>query len=336
MKLSVIIPAYNAHSTICRCLASIMIQSIADDLEIIIVNDASTDGNYEKEINMFSQFLNIKEIGLKENGGPGVARQVGIDNSTSQFFTCIDADDTFVGPYSLEILIKILEADPSINMVAGTFLEVHEDQINNSMPEFVPHIQDTVWMFGKVYRKSFIDNFKIRFNETRANEDTGFNMKVKLCSPSEGIKFIEDGVYYWHDSPNSITRRNDCEYSYNQSFVGYVDNMIEAISHAMKVNPFNGNINQTAYEVMFNLYTYYIETLQRDPRFTEQNLNYCKKYYDEIYCKLTPIDDSVLSILYAQSLIGKYQAPSPEWSDIIPEITYKDFIKLLKEENNNE
>lgn len=336
MKLSVIIPAYNAHSTICRCLASIMIQSIASELEVIIVNDASTDGNYQKEISMFSNFLNIKEITLAENGGPGVARQVGIDNSTSPYFTCIDADDTFVGPYSLEVFIKLLNQDPNLNMIAGTFFEVHEDHKGEGVPELLPHMQDTVWMFGKVYRKSFIDMYKIRFNDTRANEDNGFNMKVKLCSPENGIKFIEDGVYYWHENLNSITRINNCQYSYDQSFVGYVDNMIEAISHAMKVNPFNGLITQQAYEIMFNLYTYYLETVHRDPRFIEQNLTYCKKYYNEIYSKLNPIDDSVMSTLYAKCLIPKYQMPIPEWCDIIPEITYNDFIKLLKEENNDE
>ena len=53
MKLSVIIPAYNAHSTICRCLSSIMIQSISKDLEVLIVDDASPNGGYEKEIKTF-------------------------------------------------------------------------------------------------------------------------------------------------------------------------------------------------------------------------------------------------------------------------------------------
>lgn len=215
MKLSVIIPAYNAHSTICRCLSSIMIQSISKDLEVLIVDDASPNGGYEKEINLYSQFLNIKEIKLEVNGGPGVARQAGIDNSTSQFFTCIDADDTFVGPYSLEILLKLIESDNNLNMVAGTFIEVHENSNDSGLPQFLPHAEDTIWMFGKVYRKSFIDKYKIRFNETRANEDNGFNMKVKLCSQENGIKFIQEPVYYWHDNPNSITRKDNCQYSYD-------------------------------------------------------------------------------------------------------------------------
>lgn len=329
MKLSVIIPAYNAHSTICRCLSSIMIQSISEELEVLVVDDASTDGGYEKEINLFSQFLNIREIKLSSNGGPGVARQAGIDACATPYFTCIDADDTFVGPYALEILLKTIDNDNTLNMVIGSFIEVHEDPEGKNMPELIPHIEDTIWMFGKIYRKAFIDKYKIRFNETRANEDNGFNMKVKLCSPIDSIAFTEEIVYYWHDSPNSITRRDNCQYSYDQSFVGYVDNMIDAINHSLKFNPFNGQINQQAYEIMFNLYTYYLETTVRDPRFIEQNLKYCKKYYNEIYSKLTPIDDEIRSAIYAKCLMGKYQLPVPQWHDIIPSITYDDFIKIL-------
>ena len=46
---------------------------------------------------------------LKENKGPGFARQTGIDNTKCLYFTCIDADDTFAGPYSLQILLKRME-----------------------------------------------------------------------------------------------------------------------------------------------------------------------------------------------------------------------------------
>ena len=126
MKVSVIIPAYNAHKTLSRCLASIMIQSIVEDLEVIVVDDCSTDGGYEKEISTFRPFMNIREITLEKNGGPGVARQAGIDESTAPFFTCIDADDTFSGAYALECLVKYLD-NPGVNMVSSVFVEVHEE-----------------------------------------------------------------------------------------------------------------------------------------------------------------------------------------------------------------
>ena len=329
MKVSVIIPAYNAHKTLSRCLASIMIQSIVEDLEVIVADDCSTDGGYEKEISTFRPFMNIREITLEKNGGPGVARQAGIDNCKTPFFTCIDADDTFSGAYALECLRKYLD-NPGVNMVSSVFIEVHEkDEEKGTEQVFLPHQNDLVWMFGKMYRKSFIDANKIRFNETRANEDNGFNCKVNLCSLEGGIVYIPDITYYWHDNPNSITRINDCQYSYDQSFVGYVDNMIDAIQHCKKVNPFNIKITQHAYEVMFNLYTYYLEVKKRNPRFLDQALAYCKKYYKEIYSKLDELDEEIISSLYAKSLMGKYIGPIPQWHDIIPDILFKDFLKEL-------
>ena len=69
---------------------------------------------------------------------------------------------------------------------------------------------------------------------------------------------------FWHSNPNSITRINDCQYSYDQSFVGYTENMIWAIKEGEKRNPFNGAILYEKVAIMFNLYEYYIETVARD------------------------------------------------------------------------
>ena len=59
--IDVIIPAYNAHETICETLSSIVLQSIKDQLNVYIVNDCSKK-DYSKEIKRFSKVLNIKEI----------------------------------------------------------------------------------------------------------------------------------------------------------------------------------------------------------------------------------------------------------------------------------
>jgi hypothetical protein len=81
------------------------------------------------------------------------------------------------------------------------------------------HEYDQIWMFGKMYRRSFIDKYNIRFHPTsRANEDNGFNTIIRLCSnENEQINFIPDHVYYWHENLKSITRNNDCQYTYGSS-----------------------------------------------------------------------------------------------------------------------
>ena len=94
-KIDIIIPAYNVPDHILfRCLASIACQDIASDLEVTIVDDASTKQNYAKVIKNFESILKIHLLRYEVNGGPGVARQYGIDHTENGYMTFIDADDT--------------------------------------------------------------------------------------------------------------------------------------------------------------------------------------------------------------------------------------------------
>lgn len=316
-KIDVIIPAHKAQNTIERTLASIAMQSIVDKITVTIVNDADGIG-YEKFVNQFKEFMDIKEITLEKNIGPS-CRQIGIDATTSPYFTCIDADDTFAGAFALEILLKGVESNPEFHTVVGTFVEQHPNL------QFISHQQDLVWMFGKLYTRAFCEKYKIRFNETRANEDNGFNTIIRLVSSDkEKIMFLPDVVYYWHDKPDSITRINNAQYSYDQSFVGYTDNMIYAIKHAKKVRSENPYINQWAVQVMAQLYNYYYQTVKRDPRFTEQNYSCCVKYYKEVY-KDIDVPKKDIEQIFAQTLSEQ----APNMKDNVPDKTIYQFIEEL-------
>lgn len=327
-KIDVIIPAYKAQSTILRTLSSIACQSILDDIEVVIVNDCCPNGNYDKYVKMFSPYMKIREIKMEKNGGPGLARQYGIDNTTNQYFTCIDADDTFAGALALEMLRVGIQMSPAIQCCVGTFAELHENL------QMVPHQNDMVWMFGKLYKREFIDRYKIRFNDTRANEDTGFNTTVRLlCSnnPNEIVHWITEVVYYWHEKVDSITRINDCQYAYDQSFCGWTDNMIHAIRFAKKIQPFNGYIDQWTLECMIQLYSYYIETVARKPVFAEQNWEYVKKFYNECYRKIEQnITDEMFSMSYSMVMQGKFTGGS--MIGFIPCMGIREFMEKVRGE----
>jgi glycosyltransferase involved in cell wall biosynthesis len=80
-KITVVIPAYNAHETIERTLYSIVNQSMAEQVQVIIVNDKSKKG-YEYIAKRFNKLIDIDIINMEENGGPGVARQQGLDRKS--------------------------------------------------------------------------------------------------------------------------------------------------------------------------------------------------------------------------------------------------------------
>ena len=328
-KIDIIIPAYNAQGTILRTLSSIACQSILDDLEVTIVNDCCLNGDYSAFVSMFEPYMSIREIKMPRNGGPGQARQFGIDQTGNQYFTCIDADDTFAGALALEELRAGIQLNPAIQCCVGTFV-----QLNGGL-QLVPHQNDMVWMFGKLYKREFIDRYKIRFNETRANEDTGFNTIVRLlCSnnPNEIVHWISEVVYYWHEKTDSITRINNGQYSYDQSFCGWTDNMIYAIETAKRIQPFNGAIDQWTLECMIQLYSYYIETIARAPVFAEQNWEYTKKFYHACYRKIEPnVTEEMLGMAYSMTMQGKFAGGS--MLGIIPCMGIHEFMDKLHQED---
>lgn len=338
-KIDVIIPAYNvADNILFRCLSSIAQQEIIDDLEITIVDDASTKQNYKEVIKSFENFMKINLLRYETNGGPGVARQYGMDHTSNGYITFIDADDTFNGSLALKALRNGIELQNGLfHMCVGIFDEIHEQGVpQGEGPLLMPHENDMVWMFGKLYRRSFIDKYKIHFHETsRANEDNGFNTMIRLCSnDQEQIKFIPAHVYYWHENPNSITRANDCMYSYGgserDSFYGYVENMIFAIKEAKTRNPYNGFITMWSVMCMLNLYEYYIECYARAPEHAPANWKWCQRYYNEIYKFIEKdISEDMLAEHYNDVMRNAYMGD--KLNGVIPCMGIYEFLNKLKE-----
>lgn len=337
-KIDVIIPAYNVPDNILfRCLSSIACQDIVSELEVTIVDDASTEQNYVAVAKCFDSIMKINVLRYEINGGAGVARQYGIDHTSNGYMTFIDADDTFNGSLALKALRNGIELDDGLYQICvGVFDEIHEESIpKGQSPILINHDNDMVWMFGKLYRRSFIDKYNIHFHESsRANEDNGFNTLVRLCTNErEQIKFIPAHVYYWHENPNSITRANDCQYSFGgserDSFYGYVENMIFAVKEAKKRNPYNGFITMWAVNCMLNIYEYYIECVVRAPEHADSNFKWCQQYYNKIYKDLeNDISDEMLAQHYNEIMRNAYIGD--KLNGIIPCMGIFEFLNKLK------
>lgn len=336
MKIDIIVPCYKAHKTLPRLLGSIIAQTIVEDLEVTLVNDGDTK-DYKDIVKQFSPFVKIQEIKLEKNSGPGTARRVGYEKTKNPLVTWIDADDTFAGAYALYVLRKELLKEPQNVICIGCFTEEHEEDLEHNQPfMLIPHQQDTIWMFGKLYKREYLDMHEIKMNDTRANEDNGFNMLCKLLADEHHqIKFIPDVIYYWHSNPTSITRINNCQYSYDQSFCGYADNMIWAIKEAEKRNPFKDIVQYQKIFTMLNLYEYYIETVERDSRFIEQNWSYCQKFYKEVFREIKDkIPNNLLKEAYNDVMRNSYMGD--KLAMIIPCLSIHEFLERLEKEYQEE
>lgn len=199
-------------------------QSIFYLCDVTIINDNSTD-DYSEIISFFQRKINIFEIKINNNKGPGYARQLGLNVTKNSFVVFIDADDIFENAYSLEFLYGLMISKEKPPAVFSSFVE---ECSNNKK---IPHIKDNTWIFGKIYSRDFLNRNNIEFLDSRSNEDKGFNCQVMLCSqkPEENkIKYIDRITYCWKWNKNSITRKNNFEYKKIDMF-GFVDNTLFAL-----------------------------------------------------------------------------------------------------------
>lgn len=335
--IDVIIPAYNiADAMLFRCLSSIAFQDILSDLQVTIVDDASTTENYEEVANHFRPFMNVQVLRLQENGGPGVARQYGIDHTSNGYLVFIDADDTFIGSSALQCLRLGIEEKNDYQICVSVFDEIVEFK-GKSQPLVKHHSNDMTWLHGKIYKRSFIDKYDIRFHPTsRSNEDVGFNMQCRLfCNESTQINFLTSHFYDWHnDNPNSITRQNNKSYKYginkNDSNYGWIENLIYITEKYQKIFPYEKiKFMQLNIHFIVNSYVYYIGCLNTIPKNAPIILEYYKKYFKQFYLpneKQIPKEELIK--WYNSTMSAQYEYQT--FQNIIPQVTLFDYINLLK------
>ena len=191
MKLSIIIPVYNQEELIIKCLDSIPIR---EDIEIIVIDDASTDKTKENVKNyMNKETKAIMLIENKTNKGVGVSRNEGIDESKGQYIMFLDSDD----------YIYTDRFDKVFNELTGEDI-VYYGLENNNGHILMPKPSNKKQLCGtvKMIRRDFIKD--TRYPDMRFAEDYFFNSdllkrlpKVKYTnivlvhynSPREGSLF---------------------------------------------------------------------------------------------------------------------------------------------------
>lgn len=131
-KVSIIIPAYNAERYLSHALDSVVNQSIGvENLEVIIVNDASTDGTRDIIERYCSEYSNFKAIHLDENTGAAWGpRNIALKEASSEYIMFLDADDTYTEDACEVLYSEIISSDA--NVAFGRYYRVYDDLILKS------------------------------------------------------------------------------------------------------------------------------------------------------------------------------------------------------------
>lgn len=314
-EIAVIVPTYKAHDTIGRLLGSIIQQTAVDKLHIYIVNDA--DGtDYRYLVHDFGRYVKITLIEMEENGGPGVARQVGIDNSSEPFIVFADSDDTFAGPFALQTLYKTITENDQFVMISGGFIE----ELKSG--KYFLHAQDYLWVHGKIYKRSFLEKYSIHFNETRANEDMGFNYQIKIIDNAlEKIGYINEVIYYWHYYDNSLVRKNNCEYAHTKSIEGTVVNLAALHTKFAKTG-FADKMTELLTDALIGQYYTFVE-FQDTPHY-----DFILKWHKKFYKTIAKLDKEKVAKREREIFTDITQKRLKDIYRKIPMLTYKQYKEL--------
>jgi glycosyltransferase involved in cell wall biosynthesis len=114
-RVSVVIPAYNAAALLPRAIASVAAQTMRD-LEVLLVDDASTDGSAEAAEALLRGYgLAHAVLRQAANGGPAVARNAGVAAARGDYVAFLDADDVWM-PEKLALQVALLDAHPNVTL----------------------------------------------------------------------------------------------------------------------------------------------------------------------------------------------------------------------------
>ena len=204
-KLSVIMPAYNAERTLARAVSSVMKQTIGfENIQLIVADDCSGDGTGALIDALAAESSNITALHMKENGGPGAARNAALDIVKAPYVMFLDSDDVFT-PAACETLVDILDNNPRCGIAGGDFRTVIYDENGReksaelSYQRFpsgeydltrgiTPSAEPFLSAFWcKIYRVDIINGHSLRMRERSMLEELMF-----LC---RYLGFCEAGYY---------------------------------------------------------------------------------------------------------------------------------------------
>lgn len=232
IKLSIVIPQYKECEDDMLSLAesiSVQVGIGFEDIEVIIVNDcgkpiqSAEDADIEHcnlacpdcgvyEYGRFSKLpCKVLYISTPVNSGPGVARQVGIDNASGEYLIFIDADDQLYSSTTIYTWLDAIKNYPDADLITSNWVE--EVKVDGETT-FFDHGQDVTWMFGKLFRRQALIDTGVKFHpELRVHEDSYF--LSCFAAHNRQTVHIDNFTYIWKYNEDSTVRKNEGAYTFN-------------------------------------------------------------------------------------------------------------------------
>ena len=254
-QVSIIVPVYNVENYIERCLNSLVNQTFKD-IEIITINDGSTDKSLELINKYVKEDIRVSVIDLGDEG-VSYCRNLGIEKANGKYIMFVDSDD-WIDFNMVEVMYKKAEEN-NIDLVMCSYIREFKDHSKEkifNLPEEIIYKEDkvknellrklvgpvkeelsnpemldalgTVW--GKLYRADIFKENKINFvdlKEIGSAEDTLFN--IFTFNYLSKVMFLNKPMYhYWRDNPKSVTSQYNSKLKEQRKvFFKYISDFIK-------------------------------------------------------------------------------------------------------------
>ena len=219
-KITVIVPVYNVENYLDKCLDSLVNQTYKN-LEIIVINDGSTD-NSGIICQEYAQKDNRIVYIEKENGGQAEARNMGLDRMTGSYVTFVDSDDWVESDYVETLYQKIMEYQADI--AVGNYYSFNESEgmyyFHIFGDSYYEKVYDNVSIFENLYESQEMKSFALisvwgklykadlvkhlRFDIGKLGEDGYLNQKIYLLA--EKTIYLNKGLYAYRQREGSSSR----------------------------------------------------------------------------------------------------------------------------------
>lgn len=214
IKISVIVPVYNTEEFLADCLNSILNQTL-DKIEIICVDDGSTDNSLEV-LNSFAGNFNNIHVFTKENGGSGSARNLGLKHAKGEYIAFLDSDDYMIDENALSYLYNNA-VKFNVDMVCANLQSVVGERIIKETRYLTPILEQRIkksedygipWFFPRnIFKADLLREHNIVFPNFKRGQDPVFLATV-LTNIDSYLEMPVD--YYSYRSP-LVSRINTFE-----------------------------------------------------------------------------------------------------------------------------
>ncbi len=224
-KISVIIPVYNAEKTINECIDSLISQTIFDDIELIIVDDCSTDSSPDIIMEYESKYPeNILFIRLNKNSGPGNARNIAMEYATGKYIGFVDSDDAVQSTMYEKLYNEGISRNADY-VDSGFYDQKNDRAIVYVSDESAGTLDDRKrsdlivvggFIWSKIFKTQFLKANKIGFRNEYVLEDMDF--LIECTARANIIASVKEILYIYRDTGSSLSKTSQSlKYIHNQS-----------------------------------------------------------------------------------------------------------------------